>query len=73
MTSLEKKRLLWKEENAAKDAYIKAGAKGAILMSRKAYNNIHKDYRTSIGDKSYPSCLCNVPGVGTCLCPVQFT
>jgi hypothetical protein len=68
----EREKSLFAEVTAAKDAY-RAGKTAAIRMSRAAYNSIHRDFRSSRGDSSYPSSLCLCDGMGTCLVSVEFT
>ena len=68
----ERQRRLFAEVNAAKDAY-RSGQTATIRMSKAAYHTIHRDFRSSRGDSSYPSCLCLCDGMGTCLVPVEFT
>ena len=60
----------YKAIDEAKDRY-RTGQTKTIELSKKAFNSIHKDFRSTKDSKSHPSCLC-MTNQGTCLVPVTF-
>ncbi len=68
----ERSRRLSQEVRDAKEAWRKGGEVGPIKMSRAAFHGIHRDYRSTIGDETHPSCLVLARG-GTCLVSVELT
>ena len=73
---LERQKQLFKKQKEApvaksKIVSMKTRTEEAIKMSRKEYNNTHKDFKST--DKKNPRVLKYVPGTGTVSTPVKLT